>query len=902
MDEKEAGRCTEMPKLSRRQFLRLSGSTPLLVFGFNFVDGTLFLDEAEASSLAVDRWVPSVCPMCAAGCAILLGVKDGQIVAARGDPEAWNRGTTCEKGIWLAELWQPHATKARLLKPMIRDRRFRGTYDGFREVSWDEALQFVAERMAEFTRERVGDRTAFALYGSGSVSTEFEFLQGKLGVVGMNLHADTNGRLCQPTMVMGMVITFGIDGPPMTIRDVFHADNVLLWGFNVGETTPRWFAEIARAKHQRGPALKIAIVDPVRISACSVLDEKTGDMWVPVFPGTDILLINAVAHVIVYELEGINERFKGSVEQWLEAVQQGTVRPRYLDLDFIQRYTNFFRCDYKVLGRLVREGGAIFKEIAVGLGLDGFKAYAQFLAKFKPEEVAPRVGVSAEQIRQLARLFVRGRNTMSMYLQGFGQQANGVAKHLALVTLHAITGRLGRAGSGVMPVIGQCNGLGQRIGGAVVGRLPGNLNHPLPAHRRALAKALARGNPEIEALILERLEDPEKSTSRLGFTAVDMFRQIAAGAIKGVWIVCTNPMVSFPNLNETMKALQKAELVVVQDIFQTETSAFADVLFPAAAISGESVGTFANAERRFQILEKAAEPPGDALPDDIIFLALAFRYARVLEAQGRTQEARLLNFLMEPFVSGYEELFAKVQPNVKRLREVAPQIAERIFAELASVSKGSPSNDFSGLSYQRLRTDRDWNGFKGFQIPVPSPEHKGTERLYDEAYEAAYKTRFATPDGRVRCFLVDEIPPAEQPSTEYPFIAVLPRLYEHFHTRTRTGRFREAHHRSPQAWVSFNPKDAEKLGIKDGDLVEVSNARGRLILKARIDREKPPREGVVWIPWHFGFLGDLMEGKPEPPPGTQAGNILSTEVYDLISRQPHVKAAAVTIRKVEPRA
>ncbi len=889
-----------MERLSRRRFLKLSAEVPLIVFGAPALKG-VSLAAAEAS-LQVDRWVPSVCPYCGAGCAILYGVKDNRVVAVKGDPEGWNAGTTCEKPRWLADLWVPGSpgVKDRLTKPMIRDRRFRGSFEGFREVSWDEALQFVAERIAESTKQPAGDKTAFAIYGSGQTSLEFEYLQSKLGVIGMNIHADNNGRLCQATKVMGMVLTYGIDAPPMSYQDIHLTDNLFVIGYNVGETMPRVFAEMVRAKRQRGATLKIAVVDPVRISACSLLDEKTGDMWVPIAPGADIALLNALGYVVIYELEGVNERYGGDVNRWLEDVQKGVVRPRYVDIGFIQRYASFYRCDYGVLSKLAKEGPAILKNLAVGDGLDGFRSYAQFLAQFKPEEVAPRVGVSPQQIRDLARLFVREKNTMSMYLQGFGQQSNGVAKHLALVTLHVITGRIGRVGAGVMPVVGQPNGLGQRVGGAVVGRLPGNRNHPLPAHRRSLAKALAAGDPEMEAMILERLEDTATGLSRLGFTAVDMFKRLQTGDIKGIWIVCTNPMVSFPNINMVKEALTKAELVVVQDIYWMETAAFADVLLPAASLSGESVGTFINTERRIQLLEKVVEPPGDALPDEVILLAVAYRYAKVLEQQGRTKEARLMNFLLKPFVDGFEGLLQQVQPNVQRLREAAGQIQSRIFAELAAVSKGVPSNDFSGLSYERLRAERDANGRKGFQFPVPAPDHKGTVRLYDEAYEATNKTRFATPDGKVRCFLVSEIPPAEVPNAEYPFIAILPRTYEHWHTRTRTGRCSEPHKRRPEASVVLNPSDAAKLGIRDGDLVEVISPRGRIRVKARVERTIVPREGVVWIPWAFGFMGNLLTGEREDIPGTQAANLLSTEVYDAISKQPHIKAVAVNIRKVAP--
>ncbi|MEM2351530.1 MAG: molybdopterin-dependent oxidoreductase [Thermoproteota archaeon] len=899
-----------LSKVTRRDFLKTATAVGLVLVttgiagkGLNqpFILEPRML-EARVTKVEVDKWVPSICPYCGCGCAILYGVKGDKIVSVRGDPEGWNKGRLCMKGASLADLWLPKSkgVKDRLLKPMMREPGKRGTFKDFKEVTWDEALNYIAEKLKEYTKIKAGDKTAFAIYGSGQVSTEYQYLQSKLGVIGLNIHADNNGRLCQATKVMGMVISYGIDAPPMSFDDVYHTDNLFIIGFNVAETLPNWFAKIVDAKVRRGADLKIVIVNPVRISATQILDYETGDRFIPIMPGTDVPFLNSIAYVVIYEMEGVNERYGGDTDKWLDDVVKGLVKPRYIDVDFIEKYATFYKGDYKVLARIGKEGPVIFKEIEVGAGIKGFREFAKFISKFKPEVISALIGVSPEEIRETAKIFVRGRNTMSIYLQGYGQASNGVSKHLTLSTLHVITGRIGRAGAGVMPTVGQPNGLGQRIGGAVVGRLPGNRNHPVPAHRASLAKVMAKGIPEMEKKILDRIEMTveEKKLSRLAFTAIDMFKRIKDGAIKGVWIVCTNPLVSFPNVTLAFDALKNAELVVVQDIYWSETAAFADVLLPAAALSGESTGTFFNTERRVQILEKAVEPPGDSLPDEIIFLAFIYKYLKTLEKEGRTDEADFIRFLAEPFYKGYENLFENVQANIKQLREIVPEIQSRIFSELAAISKGVPCNDFSGLSYERLRKERDAEGLRGFQIPVPSPDHKGTKRLYDESYEATYKMRFATPDGKVRCFIWDYVPPAEWPDPEYPFILILPRIYEHWHTRTRTGRCALPHKLKPEPWISINPTDAAKLGVKNGDLVEVESKRGKVIVKVLVDEVRTPREGVVWMPWAYGFFGDMFVGKPESPPGTRTANLLSNDVYDPVSKQPELKFATVRIRKV----
>lgn len=891
-------------RITRRKFLQgvgagaalagVSGSTHRWIPGFS-------VHAANAANLPAEKWVESVCPYCGSGCSILYGVRQGRIISVRGNPAAWNRGGLCVKGAALADLFLANSKgeKDRLRKPLLRDPQKRGDFNNFREVTWDEALNYMADKVKEYTKEKVGDKTAFGMYGSGQVSNEFMYLQAKYNIIGMNIHNDNNGRLCQATKVMSMVISYGIDAPPMCFDDAVQTDNLFIFGFNIADTLPGWFAKIAEAKAERGNNLKIAIVDPVRISATQILNYKAGDMYLPIVPTTDVALINSMAHVIVYELEGVNRDYAGDAAKWVDDIVNKKVTPKYIDPEFITKYANFYKGDYKVLARLGKEGPKIFSELLVGAGMEGFKEYVKFLAKFKPEEVSKTVGLSAVEIRKAAALFVRGKNTMSMYLQGFGQQSNGVSKHQALVTLHVITGRIGRVGAGVMPTVGQPNGLGQRVGGAVVGRLPGNRNHPLPAHRASFAKALAKGDAAMEAKILETLEDPATQLSRLSLTSVDMFKSLRDGKLKGVWTVCNNPMVGMSNVNMVMEALKKAELVAVQDIYLTETVAFADIVFPAASFSGEGTGTFLNTERRMQMLEKAVDPPGDALPDEIIYLAFVYKYTQALAREGRAEEVQFLQFLLQPVISGFDTLFENVQANVQALRDAHPEIQKRLFAELAAVSKGVPGNDLSGLSYERLRSEKDAKGLSGFQLPVLDSSHQGTERLYDENYEKVYQgKRFATPDGKARCFLFDYVPPADAVNSEYPYMLTLPRIYEHWHTRTRTGRCAFPHRLKPAAWLSLNPKDAARLGLKDGDLVEVASRRGQVTVKVKIDQVRTPREGVVWMPWAYGFMGDLFTGRMEPPPGKTAGNILSNDAYDPVSKQPELKFAAVKIRKV----
>lgn len=305
----------------------------------------------------------------------------------------------CIKGATLATLWEPHApgTRDRLDKPMLRtDPAQRGTFAGFRPVSWDDALDYLVAKVKEHTKARAGARSAFAVYGSGQVSNELEYLQAKLGILGLDWHSDNNGRLCQATKVMGMVLTFGIDGPPMAYDDALDADVLFLVGINMRDTLPVWWwRKVEQAKKRKGDALKLVVVDPVKISATGILGPE--DLYLPILPGTDAALFNSIGHVIVYELEGIAD-----VDRWVGEVKAGRTRAKFVDLPFVEQHANFFRGDYKVLARLGREGPAVLREVTVGAGVDGLKAYGRFLADFAPEKVAPIVGLSPGDIRKAA--------------------------------------------------------------------------------------------------------------------------------------------------------------------------------------------------------------------------------------------------------------------------------------------------------------------------------------------------------------------------------------------------------------------------------------------------------------------------------------------------------------------
>ncbi|HYT39925.1 MAG TPA: molybdopterin dinucleotide binding domain-containing protein, partial [Acidimicrobiia bacterium] len=315
----------------------------------------------------------------------------------------------------------------------------------------------------------------------------------------------------------------------------------------------------------------------------------------------------------------------------------------------------------------------------------------------------------------------------------------------------------------------------------------------------------------------------------------DIVNAVVAGRIKGLWIIGTNPLVSFPNREVLEYGLDALDLLVVQDGFETPTTARADVVLPAA-IWGEKDGTFTNSERRVSRVRAAVAPPGEARPDFDVFLAVADR----LGVGGR-------------LFPGW----------------TTPADA---FSEWRRVSAGRLC-DYSGITYERI------DACGGVQWPAPAGDAAvataGTPRLYTDGV-------FPNPTGRVRLPVVERQELREPPRPEFPFVLNTGRTVEHWHTRTKTGRVTLLEGLAPEAWVEINPSDAEALRIRTGDVVRVVSSRGAIErVVARVT--SIVRAGEVFIPFHYDEA---------------CANRLTDDEFDPISREPNYKQCAVRIEPV----
>jgi anaerobic selenocysteine-containing dehydrogenase len=351
---------------------------------------------------------------------------------------------------------------------------------------------------------------------------------------------------------------------------------------------------------------------------------------------------------------------------------------------------------------------------------------------------------------------------------------------------------------------------------------------------------------------------------------MQMMRYVEQGTIRFLWVNGTNPAVSLPELSRIRSILSQNRLfLVVQDIFPTETTELADVVLPAATWA-EKTGTFTNADRTVHLSEKAVEPPGQARPDLDIFLD----YARRMDFRDKDGA---------PLPPWHD--------------------AESAFEAWKQCSAGRPC-DYTGLSYAKLR------GGSGIQWPCTAEHPEGTERLYVDGrfwatpdYCESYgrdlitgapleptEYRAMNPGGKAVIKAAEYLPAHEAPSDEFPLYLITGRTVYHFHTRTKTGRVPELQAAAPQVWVEISVKDADAFGISEGDVVEVSSARGAIHAAARIGGI---REGVLFVPFHYGYWDAV-----DPDQHDRAANELTITDWDPASKQPIFKLAAARIRRV----
>ena len=722
--------------------------------------------------------VKTTCPYCGVGCGVIATTDGKQITDVRGDPDhPANFGRLCTKGSTLHLTTTPYG---RALHPEMRTARSEDR----KRVSWDVALDALADKFATTIAEHGPDSVGF--YISGQLMTEDYYVFNKLakGLIGTN-NVDTNSRLCMSSAVAGYKATLGADAPPACYDDLNHAELIVIAGSNAAWAHPVLYRRLEDAK-AKNPALKVVCIDPRRTETA-----RAADMHLPILPGTDVAVFNAVLHWLM----------------WEDAT----------DAAYINAHT------------------------------EGFAELKAAVRECTPTWAARICGVNDSQIVELASWWKQSRATLSLYCQGLNQSACGTDKNAALINLHLATAQIGKPGAGPFSLTGQPNAMGGREVGGLANLLPGHRDVVNPEHRAEIAKFW--GVESLPAL--------------LGKSAIEMFDAVKRGEIKLLWIACTNPAQSLPDLRGVAEAFENAECVIVQESFRTtETALLADVLLPASTW-GEKHGTVTNSERRITHVNSVVPPPGSARHDwDIVV-----DFARRLEVR--------LQFPSPPG-GGSRKLFPYVS-------------TEEIFNEHRETTRGRDL-DITGMSYALL----DAHGPQQWPLPdtvhpelvegsLPRNANLGKARLYEDGI-------YPTATGKAKFKVTAYKGVAEPVDARYPLALTTGRLRDQWHGMSRTGRVPQLYGHEPEPMLTMNTTDAARRLLIAGEVVKVVSRRGELVVRLAVSDDV--RSGQCYVPMHWGKLTLASSG-------SHGINALTVPAFDPISKQPELKHTAVRVECAE---
>ena len=426
------------------------------------------------------------------------------------------------------------------------------------------------------------------------------------------------------------------------------------------------------------------------------------------------------------------------------------------------------------------------KEEYIHSYVNGYKEFKKHIQNYPPQEVANITGIDVKTLYELAKQFAVQDAVLSAWTMGVNQSFMGTDTVSAIINLHLLTGQIGREGAGPFSITGQCNAMGTREFG-FTSSLPGYRNFGDSTALKSYAKI---------ANVPENILPTER-----GYKYAEIIDAIDRGEIKALWVVATNPLVSFVNQEKLRKTLAKLDLLVVQDAFFSDTAEVADVVF-SAATWGEKEGVYTNSERRCNRANKAVEPLGDTKSDFDIVLDFSTYF----------------DGMNELLYAGWSK----------------PIDA---FNEMKEVSKGQLC-DYSGMTYELLEK----NG--GIQWPCNEQRPLGTKRLYSP--DIAFRTK----DKKANLICGDWFAMAEPINKKFPLILNTGRTVEQWHTRTKTRSIDILNDLAPEAWVDINPKDAKILKVKSGDRMDVSSQRGR-VKEIMVRVTEAVREGNIFVPFHY---------------------------------------------------
>ena len=783
--------------------------------------------EAVVSGDSKVRWDKGVCRFCGTGCAVLVGVQNGRVVATQGDPDSEvNRGLNCIKGYFLSKIMYG---EDRLTRPLLRMKDGKYDKEGeFTPVSWKQAFDIMAEKWKAVLKS--DGPAGVGMFGSGQWTIWEGYAAAKLFKAGFRTNnLDPNARHCMASAVAGFMRTFGIDEPMGCYDDIEQSDAFVLWGSNMAEMHPILWTRITDRRLTK---------TDVQVHVLSTFEHRSfelSDNGMIFVPNTDLAILNYICNHII---------------------QSGRVNQ-----DFVKRNVNF-KMGETDIGFGLRPVHALEKDAKFNgyPGADGkpknnpndsrpstFEEFKKFVSEYTLEKVSKLSGVPAERLKKLAEIYADPKKkVVSFWTMGFNQHTRGTWVNNMIYNVHLLVGKISEPGNGPFSLTGQPSACGTaREVGTFAHRLPADMVVTNPAHRK----------------ITEELwQLPEGTLSdKIGLHAVAQSRALKDGKLKCYWTSTTNNMQAGPNINQEIYPgwRNPAAFVVVSDVYPTVSALSADLILPCAMWT-EKEGAFGNAERRTQFWRQQVKAPGESKSDLWQYMEFAKRFtveevwpaeliAKKPEYKGKTlYDVLFANKVVNKFPKS--DLVKDNEHAIKNYTNDESEafgyyVQKGLFEEYAQFGRGHAHDLAPFEVYHKAR---------GLRWPVV--DGKETLWRFREGYDPYVKAGegvkfYGHKDNKAVIFALPYQDPPEMPDKEYDMWLCTGRVLEHWHTGSMTRRVAELHKAAPEALVFMHPDDAKKRGLQRGMVVKVQSRRGEMV--ARIEtkgRNKPP-VGLIFVPF-----------------------------------------------------
>jgi nitrate reductase NapA len=785
-------------------------------------------------------WDKAPCRFCGTGCSVLVGTKEGRVVATQGDPDApVNRGLNCIKGYFLSKIMYG---EDRLKTPLLRMKNGKYDKEGeFTPISWKQAFDLMAEKWKAALKEK--GPSAVGMFGSGQWTIWEGYAGSKLYKAGFRSNnVDPNARHCMASAVTGFMRTFGIDEPMGCYDDLESADAFVLWGANMAEMHPILWSRLTDRRLSN---------NNVKVVALSTFENRCfelADVSIVFTPQTDLAILNYIANHII---------------------QSGRVNK-----EFVQKHVNFHK-GVTDIGYGLRPTHALEKDAKDAKDPNAstpitFDEYAKFVSEYTAEKVSKLSGVSVKDLKTLADVYADPKSkVVSYWTMGFNQHTRGTWVNNLVYNVHLLTGKISEPGNGPFSLTGQPSACGTaREVGTFAHRLPADMVVTNPKHRE----------------VTEKLWNLPEGTlnDKIGLHAVAQSRALKDGTLLCYWTSTTNNMQAGPNINGEVYPgwRNPATFVVVSDAYPTVSALAADLILPSA-MWVEKEGAYGNAERRTQFWKQMVRAPGEAKSDLWQYLEFAKRF-KVEEVWPAELIAKKPEYKGKTL---YEILYAnafttKFKPPADYVNDESKEfgfyVQKGLFEEYRQFGSGHAHDLAEFDAYHKAR---------GLRWPVV--EGKETLWRFREGYDPYVKKGegvkfYGKPDGKAVVFALPYQPPAESPDKEYDMWLCTGRVLEHWHTGSMTRRVAELYRSFPDAVVFMNPDDAKARGLQRGMIAKVASRRGEIQLRVETRGRNKMPPGMVFIPFFDG--GRLV-------------NKLTLDATCPISRETDFKKAAVKVVK-----